>query len=243
MLLRNEIFSWKLSHDFCYTGVQAALHRARSLDIPALLKLMKRTGSPKASHSAILTCSVDDQGANRASWARIMPRYSLRRFVAAIALISVGMAIFLIGFESNVPLWASLPAATAACWIFGGAMIGAAISAPFAREKLAAIIGFAASGVLTTLAQYALWGLFDSGRIIYPHARLPVPLFWTTIDSVGRICAPKRTHLCPSSFQIRPSFTASLPASRRQNWGFLYEKIVLRAACQNSPLRRRRHRA
>ena len=89
-----------------------------------------------------------------------MPRYLNRRLAASLVLVSVGAADVVIGFKvSDSPSLTSLPATAAACWLVGGAMIGAGTFAPFKREWLGAFIGFFVGGAFTALVVLTIQGI------------------------------------------------------------------------------------
>jgi hypothetical protein len=99
---------------------------------------------------------MDDQRTDREGDG-IAPRFFLWRFIAAVTVGSLGIAVFMIGFKaSDLPGLASLPAMAAACWLVGCPMIGAGLFALFKRGKLGAIIGLAIGFALMVVAQLAM---------------------------------------------------------------------------------------
>src|SRR5205809_896559 len=102
---------------------------------------------------------MDDQRTDREGWRSIMPKYSLRRFMAIIILLSSGAAGCVIGCKASDASLDPLPLTAAAGWLIGGPMIGAGILAPFNREWLGAIIGFVIASVFTAYVAFIFSGL------------------------------------------------------------------------------------
>lgn len=103
---------------------------------------------------------MDDHGTDRGSSERLALRYSLRRYLAAFILVSIGTAAWLVGHNISVA-WSKsperfhgLPPSVAICWIIAGVTIGAGVFALWKRTVLGALLGLAVSGSVASLAMY-----------------------------------------------------------------------------------------
>src|ERR1700748_1215206 len=104
---------------------------------------------------------MDDQTTDRCGGESVAPRWSLRRFLAAFALISVGVAAWSIAHEISLA-WSEsknrfdgLPVSVAIYWIVAGVTLGAGVFALARRTLLGAMLGLTASGFLAALAMLA----------------------------------------------------------------------------------------